>query len=167
VAGEPAIKYMILSDKHLYDACSIFRVQPEKLAETSKRFFVEWKRQRDELQKLWGFISNNIDKLILDKVTKIQNKTLLLERIDVDLKTLLIIISRLKDKIDNILLVSTSLGENIFAALGDQYFIEIIKEALAQLGAQYKETKNRIFGKLNAPSNNLLTLVRKKLGYTT
>ncbi len=167
VAGEPAIKYMILNDKHLYDACSIFRVQPEKLAETSKRFFVEWKRQRDELQKLWGFISNNIDKLILDKVTKIQNKTLLLERIDVDLKTLLIIISRLKDKIDNILLVSTSLGENIFAALGDQYFIEIIKEALAQLGAQYKETKNRIFGKLNAPSNNLLTLVRKKLGYTT
>ena len=163
VAGEHAIRHTILSEKYLREACNVFRVQPDKLAETAKRFFTEWKRQKDELQKLWGYILNNIEKLISDKVTSRSGKTYLLERIDVDLRTLLAIINRLQNKVNNILLVSTTLGENIFAAAGESSFIKLIKESSIRLGAEFRETKNRIFGKLNAPSDNLLTVVKKRL----
>ncbi|MCR8488467.1 MAG: alanine--tRNA ligase-related protein, partial [Crenarchaeota archaeon] len=161
--GEYAIDHIISSDRHLYEACEVFKVRPEKLAETSSRFFSEWKRQKDELQKLWKYISDNIEKLVSDKVVSIDGKKFLLERIDLDLNSLFNIVNRLESKTDNILLVSTTLAENIFIAKGDEAFRNTIKEVLKQLRAEYKEAKDRIFGKLEIPSDNLLIIIRKRI----
>lgn len=160
--GEYAIRHILNSERYLHEACEVFKVQPEKLAETSMRFFSEWKRQKDELQKLWKYISDNIERLILDKLVILKGKRFLLERVDLDLNSLFGVVNRLEKNVDNILLVSTTLAENIFIARGDETFRNVIKDALTQLRAEYKEAKDRLFGKLEAPADNLLTIVRKK-----
>ncbi|MEX0569453.1 MAG: alanine--tRNA ligase [Candidatus Njordarchaeota archaeon] len=163
VAGERAIDYIHQNEYYLKKSCDILRVQPQNLPRVVERFFIEWKRQKDELSKLWKFMVNNLGRFVSDKVLEKNGKRYLLMRIDVDIKMLFEALKRVKEKADNILIVSTSLAENLFICSGDTEFLNIIKKQVTELGGEFRETKNIIFGSLNIPSDNLLIRIKKIL----
>ncbi len=165
VAGLEAIKHIDMREKYLKAACDVLRVQPKSLPKVVERFFVDWKRQKDELVKLWKFIAENLDKFIQDKIIKHNNTRYLLVRIDVDFKVLFESIRRLQKMADNILLVGTVLGEHRFIGSGSEEFIRTVSTAVEELGGEIKRSKDLIFGFLRAPADNLLVKVKKTYGF--
>ena len=161
VAGSEAIKLIGERDKYLRDACDVLRVQPESLPKVVERFFVEWKRQKDEITKLWKFIANNLEKLVADKVVIKNNIKFLLTRIDVDIRLLFGPIRKLQSYADNILIVGTVLGEHRFIGIGDAGFIKNIKDAVSELSGEARFSENIVFGSLNAPADNLIVKIKR------
>jgi len=166
VAGEQALEYIAKNERYLRDACNILRVQPENLAKVVKRFFSEWKKQRDELSKLWKYLVNHIELLATKNVIKFRGSTYLLMRVDLDMGTLFEALRRLKDYAENILLVSTSMGENIFVCHGNSEFIKVVEEEARKLGGQIRVSKNRVFGQLASPADNLIARIKKRYGFS-
>lgn len=164
VAGESAVSYIQEYERYLRKACDVLRVQPENLAKVVERFFIDWKRQKDELSKLWKLLIAHIENFVRDRVVNLNGKRFVIARIDLDLGSLIQAVSRISRVYDNILLVSSSLGENLFVATGEESFLGIVKEIVVRLGGEIKASKNKIFGKLKAPADNLLVGVKKALG---
>ncbi len=99
----------------------------------------------------------------MDKILIIDGKKYVISRFDVDMGSLFKVIKKVRRFADNILIVSTVLGEHRFIGSGDEDFIGLIMRAVDDLGGEYRMSKGIIFGGLRIPADNLLIRVKKLL----
>lgn len=103
--GDSAVDFVQHYEDLLLKSAQIFRVEPQILPKTCKRFFEEWKQFKNEIERLKEEIAKLKIKTIKSKIKKINDLKVVCEELDASMKELETIASEfIKDGIDFVLL---------------------------------------------------------------
>lgn len=103
--GDSAVDFVQHYEDLLLKSAQIFRVEPQILPKTCKRFFEEWKQFKNEIERLKEEIAKLKIKTIKSKIKKINDLKVVCEELDASMKELETIASEfIKDGTDFVLL---------------------------------------------------------------
>ncbi|WP_299525771.1 alanine--tRNA ligase [uncultured Methanobrevibacter sp.] len=139
-AGIAAVESIQNENKLLRESSGIFKVDNDQLPKTCDRFFMEWKSQKNEIDKLKSQIASLKMNSLTDDVTEINGLKVIKQLIDADFKELQKIATDFTDnnKAD-VVLMGNNEGKIVGAASQkaidcDIKVNEIIKKAASVLG---------------------------------
>ncbi|MHA1675917.1 MAG: hypothetical protein ACTSU6_01940, partial [Candidatus Njordarchaeales archaeon] len=159
VAGERALEHINKERQLLLEASKILKVRPEDLPKTAKRFFEEWKDQKNAIKKLGQIILDNIDLLIPRYMISKDGRKYAIARIDIPHELMIELLRRLKDDLDITVIASTLLGKTTMVLKGNKDLISELENKLKEFNVSCKGTK---FGELcNSKKLDASVIIRK------
>jgi alanyl-tRNA synthetase len=112
-AGSAALKHIQKRDEILEESAKILRVDVEKLPDTVKRFFEEWKDQKKQIEKMVNKLARLQVKELIKRAEKIDKIRLVTEQFsDMDQQELIKIGEKLKDE-KNVIAILISNGKSL------------------------------------------------------
>ncbi len=112
-AGVPAIEYDQKIDDLLEKTASVFRVPHNQLPKTAERFFEEWKQRGKEIEKLRSEIAEIEAKEIMNKIKKIGEYELIIERTKLGVDEAIKVASKITDEKPNAVVILTMTNEKV------------------------------------------------------
>jgi len=146
-SGLSALEYTHEREDILNASANVLGVQPEKLPDTVRRFFTEWKEQRKTIEKLKKLQMENIKKELL-------SKKVVAESLPLEMKELSILAKELASTLEKGVLIGEDGSFVVFGKDARNIALEIAKSMNGKAGgkdnfAQGKGEKGRIKEGLN------------------
>ncbi|MEM3594110.1 MAG: alanine--tRNA ligase, partial [Candidatus Jordarchaeaceae archaeon] len=126
-AGIPAIEYVQNMDNLLEETAQIFRVPPTQLPKTAERFFEEWKQRGKEIERLRGDIAEIKAKEFLNKVRKVGEYELIIDKTSLDIDEMIKVASKITDERPKavVVLLKTNGKVDIIGMVGESVQLSI------------------------------------------